>query len=61
MLEVATGKMQEIAVRGAETMELGPANLKINRFWSPLFPAENVKFCVKSLIKTVDQEVEMKT
>jgi hypothetical protein len=60
-MEVMTGKRQTIAVRGAETMELGPASLKINHCWGPLFPAESVKFCVKSLIKIVDQEVATKT
>jgi hypothetical protein len=36
-MEVMTGKIQAIAVRRAQTMELIRANLKINHFWSPLF------------------------
>jgi hypothetical protein len=44
-----TGKMQAIAVRGAETMQLGPANLKINRLWSPLFPCRICEILCKIL------------
>jgi hypothetical protein len=55
-MEVMTGEMQATAVRRAETMELGTANLKINHFWSPLFPCRQREI----LCKIFNQEVAMK-